>query len=198
MPDPKTEMQYDQLIRHAVEQHFPELLQALGDGAHLWLRAQIWQESRMDHFAVSEAGARGLMQIMPETAIGLGVENIFDPAENITAGVRYMAQQWRRLPEIPLPEERLRFALASYNGGRGYINMAMVIAREAEGLSGSHTGWRLDGCLSGDFQHWCFLKAFLSDTRCVVRGRRPDYQQIRDYVSKIEERYLYYRSGMSV
>lgn len=195
---PNNEIKYDLIIRDAVEKHFPELLQGLGAIAHLWIRAQIWQESRMNPLAVSPAGARGLMQLMPETAVGIGIKNVFDPVDNITGGVRYMAQQWRHLDEVPDQVERLRFALASYNGGRGYINMAFVLAREAQGLAGSHTGWRLDGRPAGDFQYWSFTKAFLSDSRCIVRGRHPDYMQIRDYVSKIEERYLYYRSGRSV
>ncbi|MFK5926961.1 MAG: transglycosylase SLT domain-containing protein [Desulfuromusa sp.] len=190
----RNEFKYDLIIRPAVEEYFPELLQGLGNDAHLWIRAQIWQESRMNHRAVSPAGARGLMQLMPATAVELGVENVFDPNENIRAGIGYMSRQWQRLTEIPTPLERIRYALASYNGGRGYINMAMVLAREAEGLGGSHSGWRIDGMPPGNFQQWKLLKGYLADSRCLVRGRHPDYRQMHDYVAKIEKRYRHYRT----
>lgn len=68
------------------------------------------QESGYDPFALSPAGAMGLMQLMPDTAWMLGVEDPWNPAENIEGGVRYFAQQMDRFG-------RIDYALAAYNAG---------------------------------------------------------------------------------
>lgn len=72
-------------------------------------------ESGFDTEAVSPAGARGLMQLMPETAASMGVTNINDPVQNVSAGTRYLAQQYRRYGELQL-------ALAAYNAGPGAVD----------------------------------------------------------------------------
>ena len=63
----KNENRFDQIIHDQVEQHFPELLQDLTPFGWLWVKAQVWQESRMDPEAISPCGAKGLMQLMPAT-----------------------------------------------------------------------------------------------------------------------------------
>jgi hypothetical protein len=68
------------------------------------------QESAYNPQAQSPAGAQGLMQLMPETAKSLGVTDIFDVYQNVDAGVRYLAMQWRQYGELQL-------ALAAYNAG---------------------------------------------------------------------------------
>jgi len=67
-------------------------------------------ESDFDPYAVSLAGARGIMQLMPETARSLGVANSFDPAQNIAGGTLYLARQLREFNDLSL-------ALAAYNAG---------------------------------------------------------------------------------
>jgi hypothetical protein len=67
-------------------------------------------ESGFSATAVSRAGARGLMQLMPETATSLGVTDIEDPEQNVSAGTRYLAEQIRRYGDLQL-------ALAAYNAG---------------------------------------------------------------------------------
>ena len=78
-------------------------------------RALITAESGWNAGAGSSAGARGLTQLMPATARGLGVRNITDPAQNLEGGAKYLAQQLRTFGG-----DR-RKALAAYNAGPGAV-----------------------------------------------------------------------------
>jgi len=76
-----------------------------------FLASVVDAESRFNPKAVSAKGAQGLMQLMPRTAVGLGVKDAFDPAENLEAGTRYLRQlldqyHWDTVK-----------ALAAYNAG---------------------------------------------------------------------------------
>lgn len=75
------------------------------------IAAVIAQESAGNPYAVSRAGAKGLMQIMDSTAKNLGVKQVFNPRENILAGVKYFDSL---LKEFKGNES---LALASYNAG---------------------------------------------------------------------------------
>lgn len=187
---------FDALIKAEVLTHFPALVEALGASAWLWVKAQIWQESRMNPLAVSSCGALGLMQLMPATDLEIdGDQDGFDPVGNIDNGVKYLAQQYAKFAEIPAPGERLRFALAAYNGGRGYVNKALELAREACGQPANHRAWQRAGMPAGQWQGWGFTHPLLADGRCVVKGKRPDHKQITDYVQHIEGRYRFYAKG---
>jgi soluble lytic murein transglycosylase-like protein len=73
------------------------------------------RESSFHTGAISPKGARGLMQLMPGTAARFGVRNIFDPAQNIEGGARYV----RFLLDYFGGDVRL--ALAGYNAGEGAV-----------------------------------------------------------------------------
>jgi soluble lytic murein transglycosylase-like protein len=75
------------------------------------VRAVIQTESRFDPKAVSGAGAKGLMQIMPILAKELRIKNVFDPRENIFGGTKYLSQLLDR------HDGNVTLALASYNAG---------------------------------------------------------------------------------
>jgi hypothetical protein len=77
--------------------------------------AQMHTESSFKRMAISPAGARGLMQLMPGTAARFGVKNIFEPQQNIEGGVRYM----RFLLDAFNGDVSL--ALAGYNAGEGAV-----------------------------------------------------------------------------
>ena len=68
-------------------------------------------ESGFRFHAVSPKGAAGLMQLMPSTAVRLGVNNILDPRENVFGGVKYLRWLLDRF------EGDLKLALAGYNAG---------------------------------------------------------------------------------
>ncbi|MGQ9859701.1 MAG: transglycosylase SLT domain-containing protein [Thermodesulfobacteriota bacterium] len=94
---------YDPAIKHTARRHGLD---------HTLVTAVIKVESDFNPVAVSSKGARGLMQLMPNTARELGVRDSFDPLENLDGGVRYL----RSL--IDFFDGNLPLALAAYNAGR--------------------------------------------------------------------------------
>jgi soluble lytic murein transglycosylase-like protein len=80
------------------------------------VHAVIRQESNYDWLAISHKGARGLMQLMPGTANRFGVKDIFDPAENVEGGVKYLRHLLDRY------DGDSSLALAAYNAGEGAVD----------------------------------------------------------------------------
>jgi len=79
------------------------------------IKAIIRAESGFNPKAVSRKGARGLMQLMPETAQRLNVSNSFDPRENIDGGVRHFKYL------LSLFNNDLSLSLAAYNAGENLV-----------------------------------------------------------------------------
>lgn len=79
------------------------------------LIALVRVESCFDVYARSRAGAEGLTQLMPTTAISLGVHDSFDAAANLDGGARYLARMLARFGDETL-------ALAAYNAGPGNVD----------------------------------------------------------------------------
>jgi soluble lytic murein transglycosylase-like protein len=101
----RTQIPYGPIIyREAKKNNLPPELVA----------AVVAAESDFRPRLVSHRNAQGLMQIVPETAETLGAGNLFDPAENVAAGTRYLRYLLDRFPDQ-------RLALAAYNAGEGNV-----------------------------------------------------------------------------
>jgi soluble lytic murein transglycosylase-like protein len=80
------------------------------------IKSIIRAESGFNPDAISRKGARGLMQLMPETALRMNVSNVHNPRENIAGGVRY----FRHL--LSLFNNNLQLSLAAYNAGETLVS----------------------------------------------------------------------------
>ncbi|MEE8320264.1 MAG: transporter substrate-binding domain-containing protein [Gammaproteobacteria bacterium] len=92
--------------------------------------ALMFQESRFNPLAESDAGAEGLMQLLPETAAQLGITNPNNPESSIHAGVRYLDLLRSKFENELLLEVRTWFSLASYNAGYNRVKRARRIAEK--------------------------------------------------------------------
>ncbi len=102
-----SEEELEPVIRRFSQQH--QLHPAL-------IRAIIKAESDFDPRAVSRAGAIGLMQLMPQTAVRLEVRDLYDPEDNIGGGTKYLRQLLDRF------RGNLPLALAAYNAGEHVVD----------------------------------------------------------------------------
>jgi len=99
-------------------------------------KAQGMAESNLDSAARSHVGARGVMQLMPDTFREIAsknpeLERIDDPEMNIAAGIAYDRTLWVRWERDSVDVDRTRFVFASYNAGRGTLLNAQKSARAA-------------------------------------------------------------------
>ena len=108
---------YDPVVKKAAGKHRidPALV-------HVIIKA----ESNYDVFAISDKGAMGLMQLMPSTARQYGVNNVFDPAQNIEGGVRYLKDL------VKLYDGQTKLVLAAYNAGQEAVKKYKGIPPYAE------------------------------------------------------------------
>lgn len=93
-----------------------------------FLSSIIYQESQFDPNAKSWVGAGGLIQLMPGTAKELGVNNSFDPEENIRGGVKYLGKMREKFDMVEDSIQKIKFTLAAFNCGAGHVYDAMRLA----------------------------------------------------------------------
>lgn len=150
------------------------------------LASLIFQESKFDPKVKSWAGAVGLMQLLPETGIAHGAENLLNPKENIKAGVDYLGwldEYWSKF--IESDEERIKFILASYNIGFGHIEDAR---RLAEKYGANPDAWE------GNVEQFLLKKSkskYYNDE--VVRNGYSNGKETIAYVKRIMQRYKRYK-----
>lgn len=97
---------YDKLIARMAKAH---------DVEGSLIKAVMHVESEFNPYATSRKGAAGLMQLMPATAYEYGVDNVYDPAQNIEAGVLHLKYLLQRYHSRKL-------AIAAYNAGQGNVD----------------------------------------------------------------------------
>jgi soluble lytic murein transglycosylase-like protein len=113
------------------------------------VRAIIKAESNFNPFAISSKGARGLMQLMPQTANALGVRNVYDPGQNVAGGVRYLRQLLDNFGG------QLFLSLAAYNAGPAAVERHGGIPpyRETWEYVNKVTALYRSGAISSPFEH---------------------------------------------
>ncbi len=95
------------------------------------LAALAYQESHWNPNATSPTGVRGMMMLTHPTALQMGITNRLDANQSINGGARYIAKQIRHAPKrVKGMSERIKFALAGYNVGRGHIYDAILLGKK--------------------------------------------------------------------
>ncbi len=154
------------------------------------LAAQCYQESCFDPQAHSWAGACGLMQIMPSTAdhLSLPRQQIYQPEPNVAAAARYMRELQTLFLDINNPAERIRFALAAYNGGANHVRDAMALAKKYGAIP----------------QRWSDVRRYillLQDSRYytdpIVKYGYMRGSETAQYVDNIMQRHSQYRLALA-
>lgn len=102
----RTELPYGDLIHEKAQKY---------DVDPALVAAVIETESRFRHDAHSSVGARGLMQLMPRTGRWMGARDLYDPDQNVDAGVKYLKYLQGRF------DGNLQKAIAAYNAGEGNV-----------------------------------------------------------------------------
>lgn len=93
------------------------------------LAAIAYQESHWNKKAVSPTGVRGIMMLTKATAKEVGVTDRTDAEQSIRGGARYFARVIKKIPKKVREEDRLWFALASYNVGFGHLEDARILTQ---------------------------------------------------------------------
>lgn len=147
------------------------------------LVAQMFQESGFNPGSRSWVGARGLMQIMPRTALQVGITgDLSEPETNIDAGARYLDWLRDRFEEDLTVQDRMWFTLAAFNAGIGHVRDARRLATQL-GLDPDRWFDNVETAMLQLSQPKYYQRARFG----YVRGHEPV-----EYVRAIRERYQAY------
>ncbi|QIA06611.1 MltF family protein [Draconibacterium halophilum] len=174
-------------INHSRISEYDDLIQTYADTLNWdWrlLASLIYQESRFNPVSESWAGAKGLMQMMPQTAERYGVSDRTDPEQSIEGGTTVLNVLWKRFIDIPDSVQRIKFTMAAYNSGYSHVVDARTLA-EKEGID----SYRWDECVEESMLKLSYPenynKPFIKYG--YVRGIEPV-----SYVKQIFSRYEHY------
>jgi membrane-bound lytic murein transglycosylase MltF len=162
------------------DKHFREAAYSIGLDWML-IAAVAYTESRFDSTAVSHAGARGVMQMMPRTLKELEVPDSLytDNRHNIHASARYIKSLFYMFRGVKNCDERINFVLASYNAGYGHIRDAMRLARK-HGYNRHVWKGNVDSFLIKKS-----LPEYYNDSICR-NGEFKDWRQTLSFVNKVK------------
>jgi membrane-bound lytic murein transglycosylase F len=150
-----------------------------------FVAAVIYEESRFDPDSVSDAGAYGLMQVMPAAARDVGATSFREPEANIRTGVAYL-QRLEREYGAAREADRQALVLAAYNMGPAHLQDAQVLARRF-----GYDPWRWDGAMD-------VMVSLLEEP--TVASRLPNGfargRSVVDYVDRVRHRYAFYRRDL--
>ena len=174
-------------INHNRISEYDDLIQSYADTIGWdWrlMASMIYQESRFNPVSESWAGAKGLMQMMPQTAERYGVEDRTDPEDNLEGATKVLQVLWDRFIDIPDSVQRIKFTMAAYNCGYSHVLDARTLAEE-EGID----SYRWDECVEESMLKLSYPenynKPFIKYG--YVRGIEPV-----SYVKQIFSRYEHY------
>lgn len=182
---------YNDIISHGVISPFDVYFKKYGKdyGIDWRLLASVsYHESTFSTDGESWAGAIGLMGLMPPTAATLGVSKaeLFDPEINIKTGAKYLKSLLDVFSSIKSSDERIKMALASYNGGIGHIADARALA---EKYNADKDIW--DGSVE-KYVQLKRLEQYYKDPVCKSGYFRGD--ETVNYVKTVMERWAMYKS----
>lgn len=177
IPMPGSISPFDELFKtHAATLHWDWRL----------LAAMAYKESKFNPDAVSWAGASGLMQLMPNTALSLGLDSlqVFMPNKNVEAAAMYLLSLNKLFAGVQDANEKVKFVLASYNAGPGHVFDARALAVKHQ----------KDPNVWENVQEYLLKKSdpvFYTDSVCkygYCRGEEPV-----TYVNVIMDKYAQYK-----
>lgn len=129
----RLESEYHSITGGKISEYDPVVKELAAKHGWDWrlISSIVYVESRFNSEAESWGGAYGLMQLMPNTATALGIEDYTDPDENIKGGILMMNWIDEQLQNsITDSTERIKFTLAAYNIGLGHVKDAQRLARK--------------------------------------------------------------------